>query len=61
MLKAFCLFTEETINRKVLKKLKKSKYVRYRDFVNLFENNIDFFDDDKKSIPTKTIFVEKKR
>ena len=41
------LFTEETINEKVLKKLKKSKYVRDKDFINLFENNIDFSDDEK--------------
>ena len=41
------LFIEETINEKVLKKLKKSKYVRDKDFVNLFENNIDFSDDEK--------------
>ena len=41
------LFTEETINKKVLKKLKKSKYVREKDFVNSFENNIDFLDDEK--------------
>ena len=51
------LFTEETINKKVLKKLKKWSYV---DFVNLFENNIDFLEDEKVSIPIKTIFVEKK-
>ena len=55
------LFTEETINKTVLKKLKKLKYVRDKDFINLFENNIDFLDDDKKSIPTKTIFVRKKK
>ena len=54
------LFTEETINKKVLKKLKKSSYVRDKDFVNLFENNVDFLDDEKVSIPIKTIFVEKK-
>ena len=54
------LFTEETINKKVLKKLKKSRYVRDKDFVNLFENNIDFLDDEKVSIPIKKIFVAKK-
>ena len=54
------LFTEETINENVLKKLKKSKYVRDKDFVNLFANNVDFLDDEKKSAPIKTIFVEKK-
>ena len=54
------LFTEETINKKVLKKLKKSRYVRDKDFANLFENNIDFLDDEKISIPIKTIFAEKK-
>ena len=37
------LLTEETINEKVLKKLKKLKSVRDKDFVNLFENNFRFF------------------
>ena len=55
------LFTKEIINKKVLKKLKKSKYIRDKDFVNLLENNIDFLDDEIKSIPIKTIFVKKKR
>ena len=34
------LFTEETINNKVLKKLKKSKYNKDIEFVNLFKSNI---------------------
>ena len=54
------LFTEETINDKVLKKLKKSKYNKDIEFVNSFKSNIDFLDDEKKSIPMKTTFVEKK-
>ena len=55
------LFTKEIINKKVLKKLKKSKYIRDKDFVNLLENNTDFLDDEIKSIPIKTIFVGKKK
>ena len=43
-----------------MKKLKKLKFVRDKDFLNLFENNINFLDDEKKSISIKTIFVEKK-
>ena len=54
------LFSEEIINDKVLKKLKKSKYNKDIEFVNLFTSNIDFSDDEKKSIPLKTAFVEKK-
>ena len=54
------LFSEEIINDKVLKKLKKSKYNKDIEFVNLFKSNIDFSDDEKKSIPLKTAFVEKK-
>ena len=55
------LFNEETKNDKVLKKLKKSKYNKDIEFVNLFKSNIDFLDDEKKSIPIKTTFVEKKK
>ena len=54
------LFSEEIINDKVLKKLKKSKYNKDIEFVNLFKSNIDFSDDEKKSILLKTAFVEKK-
>ena len=54
------LFTEETINDKVLKKLKKSKYNKDIEFTNLFKSNIDFLNDGKKSISIKTTFAEKK-
>ena len=36
------LFTEEAINDKVSKKLKKTKYNKDIEFVNLFKSNIDF-------------------
>ena len=49
-----------SLNDKILKKLKKSRYNKDIDFVNLFKSNIDFLDAEKKSIPTKTTFVEKK-
>ena len=55
------LFTEETINEKMLKKLKKSTYVRHKEFVNLSVNSVDSSEDDeKKSLPINTVFVEKK-
>ena len=54
------LFSEEIINDKVLKKLKKSKYNKDIEFLNLFKSNIDFSDDEKKSISLKTAFVKKK-
>ena len=54
------LFTEQTINEKVLKQLKKSRYNKDIEFVNLFKSNIDFLDDEKKSISIKASFVEKK-
>ena len=41
------MFTEETINDKVLKKLKKSKYDKDIEFVNLFKSDIDFLDEEK--------------
>ena len=43
----------------MLKKLKKLTYVRDKEFVNLFVNSVDSFEDDeKKSLPIKTTFVE---
>ena len=55
------LFTKETISAKVLKRLKKSKYNKDIEFVNLFKGNIDFLDDEKKKyIPIKTTFFENK-
>ena len=41
------LFREETINDKVLKKLKKSKYNKDIEFVNLLKSNIDFLGNEK--------------
>ena len=54
------LFTKETISAKVLKRLKKSEYNKDTEFINLFKGNIDFLDDEKKCIPIKTTFFEKK-
>ena len=34
------LFTEEIINEKMFKKLKKSTYVRDKEFINLFVNSV---------------------
>ena len=54
------LFTEQTIKEKVLKQLKKSRYNKDTEFVNLFKSNIDFLNDKKKSISIKASFVEKR-
>ena len=43
-----------------LKKLKKSKYDEDEQFVKLFDNDVNFLDEEKKSIPIKAIFVEKR-
>ena len=55
------LFMEKTINDKVLKKLKKSKYNKDIELVNLFKRNKDFLDSEKKSILIKITFIEKKK
>ena len=47
------LFTEEKINEKLFKKLKKSKYDKDINFVNLFDGNVNINDDEKKSTPIK--------
>ena len=54
------LFMEKTINDKVLKKLKKSKYNKDIELVNLFKRNKDFLDSERKSILIKITFIEKK-
>ena len=54
------LFTEEKINEKLFKKLKKSKYDKDITFVNLFDGNVNINDDEKKSTPIKMTFVEKR-
>ena len=54
------LFTEENINDKLLKKIKNSNYEKDIEFVKLFDRNLNFLEDEKKTIPVKTTFVEKK-
>ena len=54
------LFIEEKINDRLLKKLTKSMNETDKKFVNLFNSNVDFLDDEKKTVPIKTTFVEKK-
>ena len=55
------LFTEEKINEKLLKKLKKSKYDKDINFVHLFGGNVNINDDEKKSTSIKMTFVQQKR
>ena len=50
------LLMEKTINDKVLKKLKRSKYNKDIEFVNLFKRNKDFLDYEKKIYPNKNNF-----
>ena len=54
------LFIEEKINYRLLKKLTKSMSETDKKFVNLFNSHVDFLDDEKKTAPIKTTFVEKK-
>ena len=54
------LFTEENINDKFFKKIKKSRYEKDIEFVKLFDRNEIFLEDEKSTIPIKTMFVEKK-
>ena len=42
------LFTEEKLDEKLLKKLNKSLYKKDKEFVNLFNRNVDFLDNEKK-------------
>ena len=54
-------FTEESINNKVIKRLKKSNYVRDNDFTKLFATlDFSFLEENKTIPPLKTSFVEKK-
>ena len=55
------LFIEEKINYRLLKKLTKSMSETDKKFVNLFNSHVDFLDDEKKTAPIKTTFVEKKK
>ena len=41
-------FTEEKLDDKLLKKLNKSLYKKDKEFVNLFNRNVDFLDNEKK-------------
>ena len=52
------LFTEENINDKLLRKIKKSRYEKDIEFAKLFDRNLNFLQDEKRSVPIKT-FVEK--
>ena len=42
------LFTEEKINDKLLKKIKKSGYEKDIQFVKLFDRNVNFLEDEKR-------------
>ena len=53
------LFTEENINDQLFQKIKKLKYEKDIQFVNLFDRNVNFLEDEKSSIPIKITFVEK--
>ena len=54
------LFTEENINDKLLKKIKKSRCEKDIEFVKLFERNVNYLEDEKSCVPIKTTFVGKK-
>ena len=59
------LFTEESINNKLLKRLKKSNYVRViceSQFPKLFVTvDFSFLEENKKIPPLETSFVKKKK
>ena len=42
------LFTKGKLDDKLLKKLNKSLYKKDKEFVNLFNRNVDFLDNEKK-------------
>ena len=42
------LFTKRKLDDKLLKKLNKSLYKKDKEFVNLFNRNVDFLDNEKK-------------
>ena len=48
---------QETINEILLKK---SKYDKDEQFVKLFDNDNNFLEDEKKPVPIKATFVEKR-
>ena len=43
-----------------MKKNKKSKYEKEIEFVKLFDRNVNFLENERRSVPMKTTFVEKK-
>ena len=54
------MFTEENINENLLKKIKNSRYEKDIEFVKLFDRYVNFLEDEKRSTPIKTMFVEEK-
>ena len=54
------MFTEENINNKLLKEIKKSRYEKDIEYVKLFDRNLNFLEDEKRSVPIKATFAEKK-
>ena len=55
------LFSEETIDNRLLKKLKRSKYLKDSQLLKFIflADNKDFLDDDKT--PTRTDYIEKRK
>ena len=53
-------FTEEKIIDKFLKKIEKSRYGKDIEFVKLFDRNVNLLEDERRSVPIKTTFVEKR-
>ena len=56
------LFSEDKINVKLLKKLKKSLYIKYKQLlklIDLLENSIEQINDNE--VPIRVDYVEKKR
>ena len=54
------LFSEKLLDKRLLKKLKKSKYAKDTELLKLINlaDSKDFFDDNK--VPTRTYYVEKR-
>ena len=56
------LFSEDKINVKLLKKLKKSLYIKYKQLlklIDLLENSIEQINDNE--VPIRVDYVDKKR
>ena len=43
-----------------MKKIEKSRYEKDIEFVKLFDRNVNFLEDEKRSVPIKTTFCEKR-